>query len=221
MKMKVFISVLLLVFLSGFDGEPHKKDYKKRGAGIIVFYWDDEGLGKFLPKGEMLKVYNLDDSLYGYFTINADGETVFNKHGVITTVTSRLYDNESGLIIMDAVRYKSGYKVYMDNGWKYINKSQYYSYMDWEKFLSITGIVPKSGSVTRVHEKIGGFVKKSIQGAEIDQYSFNILEIEGEWVYVECDSQCASCGSNGTGKFTGWIQWKDGDDILVDIRHSC
>lgn len=51
-----------------------------------------------------------------------------------------------------------------------------------------------------------------------NDYFFKAIEVQGDWIKIECNNDCKTCDK---GKLTGWIKWKEGKKLLVSTGSVC
>jgi hypothetical protein len=136
-----------------------------------------------------------------------------NKNNVpLPDVFTRAYYPDSGVIIIDANKINKKYfEIFIDGEWKYIEDTNF-KYQKWNTFLKQTYI--------QLYEKDKIYSKKSIASKQLifpNDLNFRIIKVSGDWIKIECNTVCEECNH----KITGWVKWKDGNQILINILYVC
>ena len=138
------------------------------------------------------------------------------KYGVpLPNISIRAFYPDYDIIVLDAFKYKSGYKVFVNGFWKYVKLSPNVSYKTWVNHL-IKDIYVVADIKNPVYEKNN--LKSRIITSE-NIYSYKVVRVEGEWIEVECLKECEGCPQNRIQR--GWMKWKQGNNILIDLYYSC
>jgi hypothetical protein len=53
---------------------------------------------------------------------------------------------------------------------------------------------------------------------EYNDFYFKGIGVKGDWLKVECNSDCKACEK---GDLTGWIKWREGNKFLVQLGFIC
>jgi hypothetical protein len=53
-----------------------------------------------------------------------------------------------------------------------------------------------------------------------EEYIFVVSGIEGDWIKIECSDICEYPCDSGK-KYDGWIKWKKGNQLLINLLYSC
>lgn len=137
-----------------------------------------------------------------------------NKYNVpLPDVLTRAFYLDNGVIIIDANKInKKNYEIFIDGEWKFIEDTNF-TYQKWNTFLKQAYI--------QLNENDKIYSKKSISAKELtfsNDLSFRIIKVSGDWLKIECNTVCEECNHN---KVKGWVRWKDGNQILINILYVC
>ena len=105
------------------------------------------------------------------------------------------------------------YEIYVsDTKTMWIKATDYTHFTTWETYLkemfSIERLNPKEQEIySRPYSK-SAIIKATEECFKVKQLSKN-----GEWIEIETANHCET-----EEKITGWIQWRDGDKILIDYH---
>jgi len=50
-------------------------------------------------------------------------------------------------------------------------------------------------------------------------YSYIVKGVKNDWVFVECVKTCAECPKGAL--IQGWVRWRDGGKLLIDVYYFC
>ena len=50
-------------------------------------------------------------------------------------------------------------------------------------------------------------------------YNYFSVEINGDWLRVQCDDNCDGCPENEI--IQGWVRWRKNDKLLIKIGYFC
>lgn len=102
----------------------------------------------------------------------------------------------------------------------YIEKSsKLYEFYSPEKYLMNTsiGTIVSENSVRKSPEIDGEIMQLN---TEIF-WTFSILEIKGDWIKVQSFNMCESIEEEQFKDFTGWMKFKNEDNLLISLLFSC
>jgi len=94
----------------------------------------------------------------------------------------------------------------------------YFSFQKWEDHV-FKSFIYFDLSETPFHVYPNSPEKQFLSHEYVGDDGFDALEIQGEWMKVGCKLGCTECES--LKGFTGWIKWRDGYNLLIDLRYIC
>lgn len=177
------------------------------------FHWVDLNGG--------LKVYGDDKRLYGEFVANRkDHEVRFLRGGRRVRPVVRAYEPDYNILIIDATPLSDGaFRVNLDGKSAKIMSANGLTYKPWAQFLVENGkVIPRSGKKVRLYQTKAGTGQVTLDNPE--DYSFNILRVDGGWVYISCDADCEGCGRTGSA-LNGWVRIEEIGDGEWELRYIC
>jgi len=89
----------------------------------------------------------------------------------------------------------------------WIRNEEFTEFMDWETYLTSMLSVERIDTSQEIYSK--PFTKSEVIESEDD--CFSVKQMKGEWIEVETGEHCDS-----EKRVSGWIQWKDGNKILIN-----
>ncbi|MFK7947223.1 MAG: hypothetical protein AB8G11_06530 [Saprospiraceae bacterium] len=102
----------------------------------------------------------------------------------------------------------------------YIEKSdELYEFYTPEKYLMNTsiGTIVSENPVRKYPE-----INSEIMQLDTEIFwTFDILEIKGDWIKVQSFNMCESIEEEQFKDFTGWIKFKNEDNLLISLLFSC
>lgn len=233
---KMLFLILFLLFNKSIYSEATKNDSTlaeiMQSKGVVYFKNDE----LIMDTVESLCLYNKDGSKFlrysfvePYFTV--DGEKYLSdsiefhmdilekKH----KFNPRFFKPNDGVIFQFECKEidEEYFEVYINkekNLTKYIKKSDsFFIFETWEKNI-FRGYVNFGFSENPIHKKIG--LTESI----LDYNSYDIMDlvfkakkIEGEWMYVYSTYYWYNYKKKNN-KYKGWIRWRDGMKVLIEIQ---
>lgn len=189
----------------------------KTDEGIIII-----NMMELLFQKESLIIYNLDSSSYAEVATNTKvNDTIFNLletsiKVIHSYLNCRTFDPEYGLFIMDCKSNKGDYyQVILNNELKLIKKDNRLAiYRTFQEYILSTIIILTNKTPLHLYPDIKSEVISNFQ-----TFVYKPIEIQGEWLKLECHSECDGCPK---GKIIiGWVQWIVNDKIIVEIAYSC
>lgn len=146
-----------------------------------------------------------------------------------TKICSRFYKPDYGLmhfVCVDSIQ--QAYRVLAGNEIKYLPNQSHYSFMPWEEYiLTSFGIRRIENSKHELKEAPDPQAKSLAlpEGHEM----FCPIEIQGDWVKVKYDcfynreenefegQPCHNFIDQCKSPLTGWLRWREGNQLLIDI----
>jgi hypothetical protein len=132
----------------------------------------------------------------------------------IPNVIVRANYPDFGVFVMDANKISDSiYEVFVDGEWKNLVNHNFI-YCNWDDFLKQLLIKLPKG--IHIYSKINIKSKSYLTKSDV---IYKAIEVNGDWIKVRCESKCHDC--KNTKKNNGWIRWKRGDILLVDLYYVC
>jgi hypothetical protein len=158
-------------------------------------------------------IYNNDYTTYAKICRNKKGEiTVLG----VKNISIRAFFPDYEIIIFDAVKKENNvYKVYINGLWKLIKIQDGFQFYNWNDFIMHSYIELKKQTPLKKEPKNDS---KTI--SNFDKYSYEVMEVKGEWVKLKCFYDCEGCPETGE-KIIGWVKWRDKNKILVKLFYIC
>lgn len=140
----------------------------------------------------------------------------YKKYNNTPPIAIRSFDNgyDSPLMVFDAKKLGEKYQVFVNGEWKGIKYPEPLVYKKWSEFIltvsvGITPVSPLRTTKGNSSEIIDDYEK----------YSYKVIKLDGDWLQVQCWSDCEGCPE---GKIIqGWVKWKDGDRLLIELYYIC
>ena len=221
----VWISYLLLACLSCNS----QNDNKLLSEGVLLppngdIFWEDT-----------VSVLNQNGSEYAKIWADKNGisiveysDTTGVRKAIIESATSinnealpkisiRSFDDgyDSPLMVFDAKELGENYQVFVNGEWKGVKYSKPLVYKKWSEFiltvsLGISPISPLRMAKGNGYDIVDGYEK----------YSYEVVRLDGDWLQVQCWSDCEGCPDDGS-IIKGWVKWKDGNKLLIELYYIC
>ena len=86
----------------------------------------------------------------------------------------------------------------------------------WPEFIAN---VLLSSTVNNPLRVAGDSVAAVVPDFDYEAVHFEPLEVAGEWVRVRCNAVCEGCDGDET--IAGWLRWREGGSLLVDLWYAC
>ena len=132
----------------------------------------------------------------------------------IPKIIIRAYYPDFGVFVMDAKKIGDfEYEVVVNGEWKKIKNKNLY-YCDWNIFIK--------NLIIKLPKNVNLYSKRNVQSKKVSSNKieiYNVLEVNGDWIKVECNSKCENCNKQKT--FQGWVRWKKDNKLLVDLYYVC
>ncbi len=184
------------------DGGWYLKITKDKNGEVKVVYSDNK---------ESSSVLESTKRDYPFYDVK------YKKYGVpLPKISIRAFYPDYNVIVFDAFKDKRGYKVFVNGSWKYIRLGKDLIYKTWNEHL-INDVYIVSESKNPLYEKNN---LKSKVLADKNTYSYKVVKVEREWLEVECLKECEGCPHDKK-KLKGWVKWREGSKILIDLYYSC
>ncbi|MBN2682155.1 MAG: hypothetical protein JXR58_06575 [Bacteroidales bacterium] len=166
------------------------------------------------PILDTIYLYDLEGKILDY--IASDGEET-NALVKSKSISIRAYDPDYFIIIFDLVSFNSGkFRVLFGNEVVLINKKENITLVEsWENLLMNSFIGTKSSNPLR---KLPNNKSDAIN-LDYSKNGFVCRKIEGDWLYVSCDSICETCSDNKY--YEGWVRWRMNGKLLIELEHTC
>lgn len=161
-------------------------------------------------------ILNTDKSLYGaIYSDNNEIEPAFNGR---ETLAIRSYYPDYYIIIMDAYDQKEGlYRVFINGAEKYVaHRAGITVFENWSTHLKNSFIVTNAYNPLR---KMPSSEGTAADNYDYDALSFETIKVQGDWVEVICNMDCEGCPHQQA--ITGWLKWKDGSKLLIELYYTC
>lgn len=175
-----------------------------RGDGVINI---------LLKKNEALTIFNLDNSEYEIFKLLEDTYTMMYNSDKI--IARRFIPNHDFLkIFFDCNRFEDNDEfifIYINNEQKKIKQCDYdFTFQPWSEFIlnEYIGILPDNPLLVKSDNN---FHESSDSINEV----FKVEKIEDDILWLNSTST-GCCGSSK--KLDGFIKWKEGDRLLIDLN---
>ena len=167
-------------------------------------------------RSDTIRIYHADQSLYGaIYSENDETEPAFNGSD---SLAIRSYYPDYYVVIMDCYGLSEGqYRVKIGGSEKYMeHKDGITIYEDWATHLKSSFIVTKADNPLRETPEIKGEIAGDY---DYKHLSFYAIQVSGDWVQVVCDMDCEGCPNQE--QITGWLKWRDGNRLLVELYYAC
>lgn len=135
-----------------------------------------------------------------------------------TSVNIRSYHPDYYIVVLDSYDKENNfYKVWYNNKWVLIPHEKGITiYEDWEEHLKKSFIVTDNSHPLRISPDKGS---TKLHGYDYSKLNFVCKKVSGEWIYVTCNADCEGCPIDEI--ISGWIKWKDKNQLLIKIYYSC
>jgi hypothetical protein len=202
----------------------HNANYVN-GLGVLVYQgiMDRESS---IP--DTVKLYNKDSSVYALFSLSKNflsinGETIelfdIGEKKLVRQYDfqPRVFEPEYEIIHFEVVdQSEKFYEVIINRSsdTKYIEKrSKLFDYLSWNEYL-LTSYINFPKNIQKLKSQPSNDSKE----IELDKdLIFRPVEVQGDWIKVVCDNGCGECKE----KVSGWVKWKKGNILLIELRFVC
>lgn len=165
---------------------------------------------------DTIRIYHADQSLYGaIYSKNGEMEPAFYGND---SLAIRSYYPDYYVVIMDCYGLSEDqYRVMIGGSEKYIeHKAGITIYEDWATHIKKSFIVTQADNPLRETPEIKG---KIVGDYDYKHLSFYAIHVSGDWAQVVCDMDCEGCPHQK--QITGWLKWRDGNRLLVELYYAC
>ncbi len=240
MKKLISIFFVIIVFVFSCKEKVEIKDRKKEIINI-----SHDSIGKKIDKKKIVKSrINCNEFIFskGLIKINLeklrkDNDTIkilnndFTLHGrvyenkeeeIISSIDRKGYralfdDYDIFYIDSENINENDYYEILVDCKKKKIKKTELIKYYSWDEFLKDKTILMlnKKSPLLKINSEMSKIVFNEYQ-----DFSYQVISINGNWAKVKCSIDCEGCPDNNV--IIGWVKWKDEKNkLLVDIYYSC
>jgi hypothetical protein len=130
----------------------------------------------------------------------------------IPNIIIRAYYPDYGVFVIDANKSNNNeYMVFINGQWKVLKENNLI-FKKWEEFLK--------DILIKLPDNINLHYQKNINSKKIKiqrDLSFRVLEVEGDWIKIECNQNCEECSK----KTKGWVKWRKGNKLIVYLYYVC
>jgi hypothetical protein len=159
------------------------------------------------------EIFNLDKTLFGEIkSINGNEPSCPKLKGKILAYYDDYY------IFHFLAKYNktdSSYYVRVGNSVRMIPKDASMEFLSWPEYiLKFYCEASKENPLRSSSSDTSEVIK-----IDYERTGFKCLEINGDWVKVECDQECEGCPQGK--KIKGWIRWKKDDNIILKQYFVC
>jgi hypothetical protein len=174
--------------------------------------------------GPELLIYNPDGSVFGKIMQgkSPDFEPVMQLKNKKKDIKIRAYYPDFYIIHFDCNGIITGkYEILVNGNLKYITPQEGVTlYYDWDEYL------PTCLIQTNEHNPMRSKPSPTSEKIIVDDYTltgFEILEVNHEWIKVICGDGCAPCliDNENRDDIIGWIRWRNGNTLLLELFYSC
>lgn len=209
------------------EGEiyPVRLEEEISGVGVLS-YKSPEPYSEGAGGG--IEILNLDGSVYCTISLE-EGTVTFEGEEVIQIEnTQRLLDEYQfnprffypeyefmEFVVLNVS--DNHYHISVDSGSneKMIRKDEsHFIYHSWEDYIQTKYLSfdPQENPIRVAPNDSSGIVYP------YNDYFFKAIEVQGDWIKIECNDDCKTCDK---GKLTGWIKWREGKELLVSTGSVC
>lgn len=196
------------------------------GIGVIVM----KSIGEGFSTGETVELLNEDNTVYAQWNYdNESFEIEGNKSGLFSVNDNQLKEDynfaprafftEYHIIHFEVMSKDGAFCEVLINPDKGITKRinlkfSQFNYYSWEEYLRrlYLNYDPKTNPLKKSPNEQSEIAYK------YNDYFFRVMEFKGDWIKVQCNSDCKMCDK---GELTGWIRWKEGKRLLISIGIIC
>jgi hypothetical protein len=135
-----------------------------------------------------------------------------------THIKIRSYYPDYYIIVLDGYDKENNfYKVRYNNTWVLIpHKNGVTIYEDWQTHLKKSFVVTDNSHPLRV---LPDKNSDELSGYDYSKLNFICEKVAGDWIYVSCNTDCEGCPTDDV--VSGWIKWKDKNQLLVRVYYTC
>lgn len=128
-------------------------------------------------------------------------------------ISCRAYYPDYGIIFIDGFEQKDNkYKIYCNGTWCYISARNCIKYISWNDFIVEYAFISTTiSNPVRISPQINA----QLIDLDYDSVYFLAKKVEQEWIFVDVYF------IEQTSPFKqGWIQWRNNNDLLIDIDYT-
>ena len=133
----------------------------------------------------------------------------------IPNLIIRAYYPDYGIFVIDANKINDkDYEVFINGEWKIIKENSTLQYKKWGDFIK--------DLLIKLPDNISLHCQKNIKSKKMTSQkdlSYKVLEVNGDWIKIECNKNCDDC--NEKQPIKGWVKWKNGNNLLVYLYYVC
>lgn len=209
--MRIGIGVVLLVILACCDGKIKSDDHRKNDSlvvkqnGVLIFHTDS------IDADSEFALLNNDRTKYCRIT-SRENDSV----SVLLTEHILAYYPDYFIVHFAVESFDSIYYVEVGNEKKLVKPSKFIEFMTWPNYIQRFFSKTTGKNPLRVEPKDSGSV---VTGIDYRRANFRNVEVKGDWVRVVCNLDCDGCINNRV--VEGWIRWREGDKVVLDIYYAC
>lgn len=132
----------------------------------------------------------------------------------IPNIIIRAYYPDYGVFVMDANKINNeNYDVFLNGEWKKIKNNNLH-YKEWKDFIK--------DLLIKLPDNINLFSQKNIKSKKIKiikDLSYRVIEVNGDWIKIECNKNCDNCVKKQ--KMKGWVKWRNRNKLMVYLYYVC
>lgn len=133
----------------------------------------------------------------------------------IPNIITRAYYPDYAVFVIDANKINDEkYEVFVNGEWKKIKRNDNLTYKEWKDFVK--DLLIKLPDNVDLYS-LNNFKSKKIKTKK--DLSYKVIEVNGDWIKIECNKNCDNCGKRQ--KIKGWVKWKKGNKLLVSLFYVC
>lgn len=127
------------------------------------------------------------------------------------------YYPEYYILLVEGYQQKDGlYKVYLNNDTLYLNHIDEVTIFEtWEEHVKNSFVITSKENPLRKSPSD----LSAIIDLNYNAFSFRVLKVNREWIYVVCENDCEGCSDNE--EVSGWVRWRKNNTLLVELRYVC
>lgn len=177
--------------------------------GIVVILSDSI---EFLEKPILVR--NEKGKIINKLSFDKNEKIVKFEKGIPTI---REYYPDYSIIIFDGYPLENNkYKVILNDSVFFLDNIIGYTIFEkWEEHIARAFIATNELNPLRETPAEKG----KIIPIDYKNSNFIVIEVENDWIKVECDLDCEGCPDGNL--VSGWIRWRKDNEILVKLYYSC
>jgi hypothetical protein len=129
----------------------------------------------------------------------------------IPNIIIRAYYPDYGVLVIDANKISNEeYEVFVNGEWKKVKSNNNLTYKDWGDFIK--------DLLVKVPDNINLYSQNDVKSKKIKtskNLSYKVIEVKENWIKIECNESCDDC--KGKKKKSGWVEWKNGNKLLISL----